>query len=160
VLAATGVAVVVGVRLGHTLFADPQILFTNVRLIPCLVRDSVQHHLAPLTSALPGSGPAAPVAALSSDVATQGAVSGGSAVNPSDVGERGRSGFQGLSEAFRDGFEDAVRGGNREIGDALGDSRLMMQLGMAFGFVYAAFLSVWFWATRLRRRPAHSRKSV
>jgi hypothetical protein len=29
----------------------------------------------------------------------------------------------------------------------------MIQIGMALGFLYAAFLSVWFWATRLRGRP-------
>ena len=31
----------------------------------------------------------------------------------------------------------------------------MLQLGMLLGFVYVGFLSVWFWATRVRgpRRP-------
>jgi hypothetical protein len=27
----------------------------------------------------------------------------------------------------------------------------MMQLGIVLGFVYLAFLSVWLWATRVRR---------
>ena len=102
-------------------------------------------HIAPFVSALPGSGAAAPAAALSGP---QGAVKGGSG---SHAG--GPNGLSGLTQSFRDGFEDALGGGNREIGDALGDSRLMIQLGMALGFVYAAFLSVWFWATRLRGRP-------
>jgi hypothetical protein len=35
-------------------------------------------------------------------------------------------------------------------GESFADSRLMMQLGLAFGLLYAVFLSVWFWATRLR----------
>jgi hypothetical protein len=33
------------------------------------------------------------------------------------------------------------------------DSRIMMQLGMLLGIVYAAFLTVWFWATRIRPQP-------
>jgi hypothetical protein len=35
----------------------------------------------------------------------------------------------------------------------LGDGRLMVQVGIVLGFVYAAFLSFWFWATRLRVPP-------
>jgi hypothetical protein len=35
-------------------------------------------------------------------------------------------------------------------GGSLTDSRLMIQIGMMIGFVYTAFVSVWFWATRLR----------
>jgi hypothetical protein len=33
------------------------------------------------------------------------------------------------------------------------NERLMLQLGGLFGMFYAAFLAVWFWATRVRRRP-------
>jgi hypothetical protein len=69
-------------------------------------------------------------------------------------------GFSGLTQAFRNGFEDALRGPNREIGESLGDSRLMIQLGMLLGFVYAAFLSVWFWATRRGGRPARNREAA
>ena len=36
----------------------------------------------------------------------------------------------------------------------------MIQLGMALGFLYAAFLSVWFWATRLRGRPEGDREGA
>ena len=39
-------------------------------------------------------------------------------------------------------------------GETLADSRLMIQIGMALGFLYAAFVSVWFWATRLRASAA------
>jgi hypothetical protein len=39
-------------------------------------------------------------------------------------------------------------------GEALADSRLMIQIAMALGFLYAAFVSVWFWATRLRAPAA------
>ena len=157
VLAATAVAFTIGVTLhGSRLLCagEGQLMFTNVRLLPCLIRDSVQNTIAPLVSALPGSGAAAPAAALS---VPQGAVKGGSGRTP----ERpGLGGVSGLTQSFRDGFEDALRGGNREIGDALGDSRLMIQLGMALGFLYAAFLSVWFWATRLRGRPDRDRAAA
>jgi hypothetical protein len=38
--------------------------------------------------------------------------------------------------------------------ETLADSRLMIQIGMALGFLYAAIVSVWFWATRLRAPAA------
>ena len=46
------------------------------------------------------------------------------------------------------------------IADAVGDSRLMIQLGLVLGFLYAAFLSVWFWATRLRGRPGREQEGA
>jgi hypothetical protein len=158
VLAATAVAFTIGVTLrGSRLLCsgEGQLMFSNVRLLPCLIRDSVQHHIAPLASALPASGAAAPAAALSPP---QGAVKGGSGSN-AGVPD-GHRGLSGLAQSFRDGFEDALGGGNREIGDALGDSRLMIQIGMALGFLYAAFLSVWFWATRLRGRPGREEEGT
>ena len=151
VLAVTAVAFTIGVTLhGSRILCsgEGQLMFTNVRLLPCMIRESVQHHIAPLVSALPSSGAAAPAAALSPP---QGAVKGGSGSNAGVP--NGHRGLSGLAQSFRDGFEDALGGGNREIGDDLGDSRLMIQIGMALGFLYAAFLSVWFWATRLRGRP-------
>ena len=39
-------------------------------------------------------------------------------------------------------------------GETLADSRLMIQIGMALGFLYTVFVSVWFWATRLRAPAA------
>jgi hypothetical protein len=152
----TAVAFTIGVTLRvsrHLCTGEGQLMFTNVRLLPCLLRDSVQHHIAPLVSARPVSGATAPAAALS---APQGAIKGASG---SDAGApNGHRGLRGLTQSFRDGFEDALGGGNREIGDALGDSRLMIQIGMALGFLYAAFLSVWFWATRLRGGPEGDRE--
>jgi hypothetical protein len=38
----------------------------------------------------------------------------------------------------------------QEADEAVRDGRLIAQLGLALGFVYLAFLTVWFWATRLR----------
>ena len=153
--AATGVAVLVGAGLAGSRLgcaAEARLLFTNVRLLPCLAKNSVSDHLAPLASALPGSGPAGPAAVLRPAVAAEGAVAGTSAVNDPVERSDARTGLLG---SFRDGFEQAIRGETREIGESLGDSRLMIQLGMALGFVYTAFLSVWFWATRLRRRPGN-----
>jgi hypothetical protein len=36
----------------------------------------------------------------------------------------------------------------------LGDTRRVLQLGLAFGVVYLVFLISWFWGTRGRRRRA------
>jgi len=58
-----------------------------------------------------------------------------------------------LGSTVRDGF---LRGAGR-IGDGADDeaidTRLLMQVGMLLGTVYLAFLTVWFWATRLRWSP-------
>ena len=53
-----------------------------------------------------------------------------------------------ITGPIRDGF-DLIRRGrvDYEQGDT---SRLLMQVGMVLGTVYVAFLTVWFWATRLR----------
>ena len=56
-----------------------------------------------------------------------------------------------LFESARDGFDEVVRDAADEATDGLSDSRLMTQIGMLFGFVYLGFLTVWFWATRVRR---------
>jgi hypothetical protein len=159
VLAAAGVAFLIGAHVSASRLLCPdevRLMFTNVRLVPCMVRETIAGHLVPLTSALPATGPAGPVAALSPAVAPEGAVAEEVATNRGDkVG-----GFKGLAEAFRNGFEDALGGPRPDIGESLGDSRLMIQLGMALGFVYAAFLSVWFWATRLRRPRARDREAA
>jgi hypothetical protein len=57
-----------------------------------------------------------------------------------------------LAQAVRDGF---LRGAGRQgtEDDGMSDTRLLMQLGMLLGTVYLAFLTVWFWATRLRWNP-------
>jgi hypothetical protein len=58
--------------------------------------------------------------------------------------------LEGAAESIRDGFERRIEG--RGSG-GLSDSRLFVQIGMALGFVYLAFLTFWFWATRVARRP-------
>jgi uncharacterized protein YoxC len=61
-----------------------------------------------------------------------------------------------FTQAIRDGF---LRGTGRPgtvngtADDGTSDTRLLIQLGMLLGTVYLAFLTVWFWATRLRWNP-------
>jgi hypothetical protein len=104
--------------------SNAQILFTNVRLIPCYWTDNVSRSVAAVGSRAGGR------------------VSAG--------GVAGRLNFEGLAGEIRDGF---MRGAGRlaEDGyDEATDNRLLMQLGIVLGTVYMAFLTIWFWATRLR----------
>jgi hypothetical protein len=61
--------------------------------------------------------------------------------------------LEDLAQELHDGF---MRGAGRlaeeveEMSEAEQDARLLRQLGYALGFVYAAFLVVWLWATRIR----------
>ena len=58
--------------------------------------------------------------------------------------------IESLGDAFHDGF---MRGAGRltdVTSDSEHDAWLLRQLGMTLGLVYAAFLCVWFWATRVR----------
>jgi hypothetical protein len=104
--------------------SNAQILFTNVRLIPCYWTDNVSRSVAAVGSRAGGR------------------VSAG--------GVAGRLNFEGLAGEIRDGF---MRGAGRlaEDGyDEATDNRLLMQLGIVLGTVYMAFLTIWFWATRIR----------
>ena len=51
---------------------------------------------------------------------------------------------------IRGGIERAIKSTTDQSEDSLGDSRLMVQIGMLLGFAYLGFLAVWFWATRGR----------
>jgi hypothetical protein len=55
-----------------------------------------------------------------------------------------------IAKDIRDGF---LRGVSGSADDGLSDTRLLMQIGMLLGTLYLAFLTVWFWATRLRWNP-------
>jgi hypothetical protein len=61
---------------------------------------------------------------------------------------------KGITEDFakdiRDGFHRGVTG---STDDGASDTRLLMQMGMLLGAVYLAFLTVWYWATRVRWNP-------
>jgi hypothetical protein len=54
----------------------------------------------------------------------------------------------------REGFlRSAARRAEGDDGrDVATDSRLLMQIGMAFALLYVGFLVTWFWATRMRWR--------
>jgi hypothetical protein len=52
-----------------------------------------------------------------------------------------------VTDPIREGFE-RVRRAPGEY--ANGDGRLLMQVGVVLGTIYAAFLTIWFWATRVR----------
>jgi len=59
-----------------------------------------------------------------------------------------------IRENFHRGFEGGVLGRDTGgTGDGERDIRFLMQIGMLLGAVYVAFLTVWFWATRLRWNP-------
>jgi hypothetical protein len=76
---------------------------------------------------------------------------GASAEAASAPAERAKDAFEHALDSFRDGFAQVITDGRQDVGEGLRDSRLMLQLGMLLGFVYVGFLSVWFWATRLRQ---------
>jgi hypothetical protein len=56
------------------------------------------------------------------------------------IAQRNSSQNAGIAEPNRD----------REAKDAQYHDRLMLQIGAVLGLAYAAFLAIWFWATRLR----------
>ena len=68
--------------------------------------------------------------------------------------EKAESTVEELAQVVRDGF---LRGAglHDESDDQASDTRLLMQLGMVLGTIYLAFLTVWFWATRLRWNPGN-----
>ncbi len=131
---------------------DVSMVFTNVRLLPCVVKESLARHVEMLTALnVAGGGPGA---AADSDAAgllgTASGTRGTSAEGTADPATRIRDAFENALGSFRDGFEQAIRDERDDIGEGLRDSRLMLQIGMLLGFVYLGFLSVWFWATRVR----------
>jgi hypothetical protein len=70
-------------------------------------------------------------------------------------------GVKSASTTVKTGFNDIrARSGHEaraierrldQGGQGAVDNRLLLQLGMVLGMGYVAFLTVWFWATRLRR---------
>jgi hypothetical protein len=65
-----------------------------------------------------------------------------------DVADATESAVGAIVHPLRDGFGRAVR--PTADSDSLRDSRLLAQIGIVLGTIYLAFLTVWFWATRLR----------
>jgi hypothetical protein len=87
-------------------------------------------------------------------VATEKAVAAGGKAKAAaeSAVEKAESKVEELFHPVRDGF---LRGaGYLDVeDDEASDVRLLMQLGIVLGTIYLAFLTVWFWATRLRWNP-------
>jgi hypothetical protein len=111
-----------------------RLLFTNVRLLPCMAEETARRYAAT----------AAEMLGRSSSTSR-----GGASAVPKAALAAGEP-AQGVFRAFRDGFARGTSRVGQEVDGQAGDARLIAQLGMALGFVYLAFLTVWFWATRLR----------
>jgi hypothetical protein len=141
------VAAMLGPRPGGS-GTDVSMVFTNVRLLPCVVKEGLARHIRMLVEAgatVGGPGASAPSIAVAEPGSASGAL-GVSGERPSDPTARVRNAF----EMIRNGFDQAIGEAGDDVGEGFRDSRLMMQIGMLLGCVYVAFLSVWFWATRLR----------
>ena len=113
-------------------------MFTNFRLIPCMVGDTLSRSVAVAHGAAGSS--------TSGSSPTRSRVARAVKGAPSAVGDT----VEDIGQTIRDGF---LRGAGRisdDVSDAGQDARLLRQLGMALGVVYAGFLLLWFWATRIR----------
>jgi hypothetical protein len=115
------------------------IMLTNVRLMPCMAAEAVSRSVAVAQSAAGSFGSAGGSSPRSSAEVNNGSRHG-------SLGET----FEDLAQEFHDGF---MRGAGRladELSEAERDARLLRQLGYGLGLVYAVFLVVWLWATRIR----------
>ncbi len=112
------------------------VIFTNVRLVPCLVGSAVERTAMVGTQAVSG---------LATGDGGSNATGRRRGVVPAVV--------ETIVDPIRDGFEKAVARDGEEDAEGLQDARLMMQIGIVLGTVYLAFLTVWFWATRMRATP-------
>jgi hypothetical protein len=143
------VAAILGPRAGGS-GTDLSMAFTNVRLLPCVVKEGLARQIRMLIEAgatAGGTGPAAHATAAADLGSGSGVLAiSAEAEHPSEPAGRIRDAFA----AVRDGFAQATGEVGDDVGEGLQDSRLMMQIGMLLGCVYVAFLSIWFWATRLR----------
>jgi hypothetical protein len=127
---------------------------THVRLLPCLVKASVERNIELLTLAVGRGGGASAVAAPPTLTVGDGpgsrAASGDDGRPRTATTARVVDVIEKLMDPVRGGFNEVVRDAPDGSTDGLSDSRLMTQIGMLFGFVYLGFLTVWFWATRVR----------
>ena len=94
---------------------------------------------------------AAPAAqSLSGAGGSVGGSVGGAALKAGDVKAEHAGGLGRIVDELSEGFGRAAREATGEARDGLSDTRLVVQLGMLLGVLYLGFLSVWFWATRVR----------
>ncbi len=138
VAAALGIASLTAVSIARGVCSPgASVMFTNVRLVPCLVGSAVER------SAMVGS---QAVSRLGSNgTSSDNATAGKRAAVPAIVGT--------IVDPIRDGFESVVARPRAEDAERLRDARLLMQFGIVLGTIYLAFLTVWFWATRVRLKP-------
>jgi hypothetical protein len=130
VLGAVGIATLTAAAIGRGVCSpNASLVFANVRLLPCYASATAQHMASTTASA-------------TSRVTTLGQRDGRSVPL---VG--------GSLEKVAEGIDRVLERPREEAPDGLTDSRLLVQLGIVLGFVYLAFLTVWFWATRLRWNP-------
>jgi hypothetical protein len=117
------------------------LLFTSLRLIPCYAAEMGQQYV---THAVART--AAVVDRLDAIRPTRDTLAEARSRLPS---------ADGFVRSFRDGLSRGANGGSLadDAGEGASDSRLMMQIGMLLGIAYLGFLTVWFWATRLRPHP-------
>jgi hypothetical protein len=108
------------------------IAFTNVRLIPCMASETVQRIVPSIAGGAGGSASETRPPRARTTVHQLGA---------------------GAIDVVREGFDRSVGRVAVEDGEGLRDSRLLAQLGIVLGLIYLGFLTVWFWATRLRWNP-------
>jgi hypothetical protein len=115
-----------------------QFFLANVRQIPACggVRGIVNRQVSTAVAETARLGVASGGAVKNSAVAVKGAAEGVA---------------KDIAKDIRDGFRRGVTGSADD--DGASDTRLLMQIGMLLGTVYLAFLTVWFWATRLRWNP-------
>ena len=120
--------------------SSASVMLTNVRLMPCMAAEVVSRSVAVAQSA---------AGSISGSV---GGSSTGSSAD-SNKGSRHRSfgeTLEDLGQELRDGFMHGAGRLADEVSEADRDATLLRQLGYGLGFVYAAFLVVWLWATRIR----------
>ena len=143
----------IGARGGPGGGPDMRMAFTNVRLMPCIVKAGLERQIEVLSVAIARGGgtPATAAATTFGGGTPAGAATSGGDVKTRIAAVAGVTDtIPKLLESARTGFDEVVRGAD-EAADGLTDSRLMTQIGMLLGFVYLGFLTVWFWATRVRR---------
>jgi hypothetical protein len=138
-------ATVIGPRAGGS-GVDARMAFTNVRLLPCLLKEAAGRQLTAITEGL------APVAAPAYAALSDGAAAGSPIVRDATAvkAEHAAGVVPRIVSELTEGFGRATREATGEAADGLSDTRLVVQVGMLLGIVYLAFLSVWFWATRAR----------
>jgi hypothetical protein len=137
VLALAGAALI-GPRTGGS-GTDLSMAMTNVRLLPCVLKASLERHVSMLVVAVGANGGSLQA--------------GGSQFETGRVLGVFDDAFGSLRDGFgslRDGFGRVILDARDEAEEGTGDNRLMIALAILLGLVQLAFLSVWLWLTRAR----------